>query len=52
MKAEISALEENNTWVVTDLPLNKHLIECKWVYKVKNKYDGSVERYKARLVAK
>jgi hypothetical protein len=45
-------LEENNTWVVTDLPPNKHPIGCKWVYKVKHKSDGSVERYKARLVAK
>jgi hypothetical protein len=52
MKAKISALEENNTWVVTDLPPNKHPIGCKWVYKVKHKSDGSVERYKARLVAK
>ena len=52
MKAEIAALEENNIWIVTDLPPNKHPIGCKWVYKVKHKYDGSVERYKARLVAK
>jgi hypothetical protein len=52
MKAEILALEENNTWVVTDLPPDKHLIGCKWVYKVKHKSDGIVERYKARLVAK
>jgi hypothetical protein len=33
MKAKISALEENNTWVVTGLPLNKHSIGCKWVYE-------------------
>jgi hypothetical protein len=52
IKAKISALEENNTWVVTDLLPNKHSIGCKWVYKVKHKSDGSVERYKARLVAK
>jgi hypothetical protein len=52
MKAKISALEENNTWVVTDLPPNKHPIRCKWVYKVKHKSDRSVERYKDRLVAK
>jgi hypothetical protein len=52
MKAEILALEENNTWIVTDLPPNKYPIGYKWVYKVKHKSDGSVERYKARLVAK
>jgi hypothetical protein len=52
MKAEIKALEENNTWVVTDLPSDKHPIGCKWVYKVKYKSDGTIERYKARLVAK
>jgi hypothetical protein len=52
MSKEIAALEENNTWVVTDLPPNKHPIGCKWVYKIKYRADGSIERYKARLVAK
>jgi hypothetical protein len=52
MVAEISALEANNIWVVTDLPPNKNPIGCKWVYKVKLKANGEVERYKARLVAK
>lgn len=28
------------------------MIGCKWVYKVKTKSDGSLERYKARLLAK
>ncbi|XP_019190296.1 PREDICTED: uncharacterized protein LOC109184713 [Ipomoea nil] len=52
MRAEIQALQDNNTWVLTELPPGKNPIGCKWVYKVKLKADGSIERYKARLVAK
>ena len=37
---------------MTPLPTNKKLIGCKWVNKIKYKFDGSIEKYKARLVAK
>ncbi|WRX26121.1 Reverse transcriptase [Theobroma cacao] len=52
MAKEILALEENKTWVLTTLPEGKHAIDSKWVYKVKYNPDGSVEHYKAQLVAK
>ncbi|KAL0344222.1 UNVERIFIED_CONTAM: Retrovirus-related Pol polyprotein from transposon RE2 [Sesamum angustifolium] len=52
MQKELSALEQNETWEVVDLPKGKRAIGSKWVYKVKLNPDGFVERYKARLVAK
>ncbi|KAJ0546332.1 putative RNA-directed DNA polymerase [Helianthus annuus] len=52
MKREIQALEENETWTLEELPKGKRAIDSKWVYKIKYKPNGDVERYKARLVAK
>lgn len=51
MKTELDALVHNNTWSLVTLPPGKTAVGCKWVYKVKYKSDGSVERLKARLVA-
>ena len=50
MRKEFDALESNKTWILTPLPAGKRPISCKWVYKLKYKADGSLERCKARLV--
>ncbi|RVW20455.1 Retrovirus-related Pol polyprotein from transposon RE1 [Vitis vinifera] len=49
---EVRALEKNGTWEITDLPRGKKPVGCKWIFTVKYKTDGNVDRYKARLVAK
>lgn len=47
---EFDALELNHTWDVTDLPPGKVAIGCKWVFRIKFRVDGSIERFKTRLV--
>ncbi|XP_074303040.1 uncharacterized protein LOC141637462 [Silene latifolia] len=51
MYKEIDALERNGTWEIVSLPPGKKPIGCRWIYNIKYKADGTVERYKARLVA-
>ncbi|KAK3034853.1 hypothetical protein RJ639_032308 [Escallonia herrerae] len=46
------ALEANKTWTLVPLLFGKRAIDYKWAYKVKFHLDGTVERYKAQLVAK
>ncbi|KAA0043630.1 Reverse transcriptase, RNA-dependent DNA polymerase [Cucumis melo var. makuwa] len=52
MAEEIEAMERTNTWTIVSLPKNYHTVGSKWVYKVKYKQHGTVDRYKARLIAK
>ena len=52
MNEEMEALEKNSTWELVSLPKRKKPVGCKWVYTVKLKVEGYIDRYKARLVAK
>src|SRR3989337_2039870 len=52
MAEEIAALERTGTWDLVSPPSGVRPITCKWVYKIKTRSDGSLERYKARLVAR
>ncbi|KAI3633889.1 hypothetical protein MIR68_008221 [Amoeboaphelidium protococcarum] len=50
--SENSSLIKNNTWYECKVPPGKKALPCKWVFKIKRKADGTIDRYKARLVIK
>ncbi|GJT31751.1 ribonuclease H-like domain-containing protein [Tanacetum coccineum] len=52
MNNEIEALNRNNIWTVYDSHVGRKPIGSKWIWKIKYKASGDIERYKARLVAR
>ena len=51
MEAEIDALVSNGTWTLVDRPKDQKVVRSKWVYKIKLNADGTLNKFKARLVA-
>ncbi|GJT38799.1 zinc finger, CCHC-type containing protein [Tanacetum coccineum] len=47
---EMDSIMGNNTWVLADLPPGCKPLGCKWIFKRKLKVDGTIEKFKARLV--
>ncbi|KAE9332538.1 Retrovirus-related Pol polyprotein from transposon TNT 1-94 [Phytophthora rubi] len=47
---EAASLKTNGTWTLMPLPSGKRALSCRWLFKKKYNSDGSIERYKARLV--
>ena len=52
MQAEMDALHSNKTWTLVLRHAKMNIISSKWVFKIKTRSNGSIERYKARLVAR
>ncbi|GJU21255.1 zinc finger, CCHC-type containing protein [Tanacetum coccineum] len=50
IQSEIDSIMHNDTWELTDLPPGCKALGCKWILKRKMKVDGSIDKYKARLV--
>lgn len=52
MDEKYNALIRNQTWSLVSPLSHKTIIACKWTYKIKRNSDGTISRYKARLIAK
>ncbi|WKA06512.1 hypothetical protein VitviT2T_024408 [Vitis vinifera] len=52
MNEDMKSLQKNKTWELVECPPGKKPVGCRWIYTVKYKVDGSIERFKTRLVAK
>jgi hypothetical protein len=52
MEQELNSSMRIDIWDLVSLPKVKDVIDTKWVYKSKYKSDGTIDKYKVRLVAK
>lgn len=51
MKEEITTLDNNETWEKCEIPKGQKTMGCRWVYSIKYRVNGTIERYKAQFVA-
>lgn len=52
MASELKSMYKNQVWKLVDRPPNVKPVTCRWIYKIKRRADNTIERYKARLVAR
>ena len=52
IKSELDSIIQNHTWELVTLPPGTKLLDTKWIFKRKFKPDGSLDKFKARLVVK
>jgi Reverse transcriptase (RNA-dependent DNA polymerase) len=50
MNHEVDTLQQADTWEMVLLPTNKNMARCKWVFRIKCKANGLVNKYKVHLV--
>ena len=49
---EFQPIMKNDIWKVVPRPKGKSIVTSKWIFKIKHGADGSVEKHKARFVAR
>ena len=52
MIKEYQSIMTNDVWDVYPRPKGESIVTSKWIYKIKNATNGSIEKYKARFVAR
>ncbi|KAH9134879.1 hypothetical protein AeRB84_019465 [Aphanomyces euteiches] len=52
IEMELASIKSNGTWKYVKPPQDRKTLKTTWVFRVKEKCDGSIERFKARLVVK
>ena len=52
MTEEIDSIMRNDVWEVVPRPKGKSIVTSRWIYKVKYATDGSIEKHRARFVAR
>ena len=52
MTEEYQSILKNDVWDIVPRPEGKSVVTSKWIYKIKHATNGSIEKYKARFVAR
>jgi hypothetical protein len=52
MTEEYQSILKNDVWEIVPRPKSKHMVSSKWLYRIKHVADGSIEKHKARYVAR
>ena len=52
MTEEYNSILKNDVWDIVPRPKNKSIVSSKWLFKIKHAADGSIDKYKARFVAR
>jgi hypothetical protein len=52
MMEEYQSIMKNDVWEIVPRYEGKYVVTSKWFYKIKHAMDGSIDRYKAILVAR
>eukprot|EP00253_Pinus_taeda_P012596 PITA_12596 len=51
MVEEYASIMKNDVWEIVPRPKGKSVVTSRWLYKIKNVANGSVEKFKARFLA-